>query len=428
MKMTTLLRYSALLLMLSPAVGHAEQSELRFSWWGGNQRHEATREAIDQFKIQNPEIVVKMEPSGWDGHLSRLSTQLAGSTEPDIMQVNWNWLEIFSKKGDGFYDLNKLSKEIDLSQFSEQGKNLVIRDGKLNGIPIALTARLMYYNADVWKKAGLDYPKNWEEILLSGPVFKNKLGDDYYPFFLGANDTSILTFLNSYMTQKYNIPMINEDKKGFNYTHEQWLDFFGMYKKLVDNHVIPSMKYFAAFGKANAWEIRPWIEGKLGGTYIWTSEGTYADSLKPPSVLVLGPYPMIDGAKDSGLFFKPSQIFAIGKNSKNPEQAAKLINFMLNDPAGIKAMGLQRGIPLSKVAVETLKAEGALKKDDIQAASLQQVEALTGDISASPYFENQKLLSVFLDYLQQYDYGKKSLEEVATEFPKSGERILKRAI
>lgn len=101
---------------------------------------------------------------------------------------------------------------------------------------------------------------------------------------------------------------------------------------------------------------------------------------------------------------------------------------MLNDPAGIKAMGLQRGIPLSKVAVETLKAEGALKKDDIQAASLQQVEALTGDISASPYFENQKLLSVFLDYLQQYDYGKKSLEEVATEFPKSGERILKRAI
>lgn len=93
------------------------------------------------------------------------------------------------------------------------------------------------------------------------------------------------------MVQKYNIAMIDEEKKQFNYIREQWLEFFGLYKKLVDNHVIPSMKYFTAFGKANAWEIRPWLEAKLGGTYIWTTEGTYADSLKAPSQVSAGAVP-----------------------------------------------------------------------------------------------------------------------------------------
>ncbi|MGK2889720.1 MAG: hypothetical protein ACSLEN_13315 [Candidatus Malihini olakiniferum] len=112
-----------------------------------------------------------------------------------------------------------------------------------------------------------------DDILKAGPVFKSKLGDDYSPFFLGEVDNSILTFLNSYMVKKYNIAMINEEKKQFNYTQEQWLEFFGLYKKLVDNHVIPSMKYFTAFGKANAWEIRPWLEGNWGEPISWTTEG-----------------------------------------------------------------------------------------------------------------------------------------------------------
>ncbi|MFT8209638.1 MAG: hypothetical protein ACMZI0_01565 [Symbiopectobacterium sp.] len=64
---------------------------------------------------------------------------------------------------------------------------------------------------------------------------------------------------------------------------------------------------------------------------------------------------MLPGAKDSGLLFKPSQIFSIGNSTKHPEEAAKFINFMLNDPAGIKTMGPQRGIPLSKIAVATLE-------------------------------------------------------------------------
>ena len=119
----------------------AQNVDLRMSWWGGNGRHQVTLKALEEFHKQNPDINVKAEYTGWDGHLSRLTTQIAGGTEPDVMQTNWNWLPIFSKTGDGFYDLNKMKDVIDLSQFDPKELQTTTVNGKLNGIPISVTAR-----------------------------------------------------------------------------------------------------------------------------------------------------------------------------------------------------------------------------------------------------------------------------------------------
>ncbi len=127
---------------------------------------------------------MKAEYTGWDGHLSRLTTQIAGGTEPDVMQTNWNWLPIFSKTGDGFYDLNKLKEVIDLSQFDPKELQTTTVDGKLNGIPISVTARVFYFNDETLEKAGIAYPKTRDELMAAGKTFESKLGKQYYPVIL----------------------------------------------------------------------------------------------------------------------------------------------------------------------------------------------------------------------------------------------------
>lgn len=407
---------------------HAETKEIRFSWWGGNQRHQATLAAIAAFEKAHPDIKVKAEPAGWDGYLSKLTTQLAGNTEPDVMQTNWNWLVLFSKDGNGFYNLNNSAKWLDLSQFSPQALKMTSANGKLNAIPVAMTGRSMYYNPTLWQQAGLSYPQTWDEMLAAGPVFKQKLGDDHYPFLLANHDTTIMTFLNSYMIQKYNKTMIDGQTGEFTFTPQEWLDFFGMYKKLVDGHVIPSMKFFAAYGKANAWEIPAWLEGKIGGVHTWSTDNTFSGSLKAPATLEVGPYPTLPGAKDSGMFYKPAMMLSIGKNTRYPQESAELINFVLNAPQGVSAMGLQRGVPLSQVAAKQLMDDGTLNASQLAVQGLKQVESLYGNIAPSPYMENPQLLAAFLEHLQKYDYGQMSLEQVAQSFPKMGQRILKRVM
>ncbi len=128
------------------------------------------------------------------------------------MQTNWNWLPIFSKNGDGFYDLNTLKDEIDLSQFDAKELQSTTVNGKLNGIPISVTARVFYFNDEAWKKAGIPFPKTWDELMAAGKTFESKLGKQYYPVVLEHQD--VLALLNSYMVQKYNQPAI--DEKGEN--------------------------------------------------------------------------------------------------------------------------------------------------------------------------------------------------------------------
>ncbi|EHD21674.1 MULTISPECIES: ABC transporter substrate-binding protein [Brenneria] len=417
---------SSLALLAAPSFA-ADQVELRMSWWGGNSRHQQTLKAIESFHQQYPNITVKAEYTGWDGHLSRLTTQIAGKTEPDVMQTNWNWLPIFSKNGDGFYDLNLVKDSLDLTQFDAKELQGTTVNGKLNGIPISVTARVFYFNNESWKKAGLKYPKTWDELLNAGKVFKEKLGDQYYPVVLEHQDS--LALLSSYMIQKYNIPAIDEKAQKFSYSDAQWIEFFSLYKKLVDSHVMPSAKHYASFGKSNMYEMKPWITGEWSGTYMWNSTITkYSDNLQPPAKLELGHYPMLPEAKDAGLFFKPAQMLSIGKSTRHPKESALLINFLLNSKEGAQALGLERGVPLSKAAVAQLTADGIIKEDSPSVAGLNQALNLPHALKTSPYFDDPQIVSLFGDAIQYIDYGQKSVEETAKYFQRQSERILKRAM
>ena len=412
----------ALPLLLSACTASAlaaETIDLRMSWWGGNSRHQVTLNALEAFHQQNPDINVKAEYTGWDGHTSRLTTQLAGGTEPDVMQTNWNWLTLFSKDGNGFYDLNKVKDEIGLDQFTAKDLQPVTVKGKLNGIPVAMTARIFYYNDQTWKKAGLSYPQNWDQLMQAGKTFETKLGKQYYP--VAPESLGVLALLNSYMVQKYNIPAINEQSKKFSYSDAQWVEFFQLYKTLIDNHVTPDMNYYASFGKGNIYEMKPWIEGEWGGVYMWNTAVTkYSDNLKPPAKLELGGYPMLPGATDAGLFMKPSMMLSIGKTTQHPQAAAKLINFLLNSKEGVTLLGLERGVPLSKSGVETLKASGVINDNDPSVAGIKLALSLPAKVGVSPYLEDPQLVQEFDSALQSIDYGK--------NFKRQSERILKRAM
>lgn len=128
----------------------AQADELRMGWWGGDSRHKATQAAIEACGAKHGHTI-KGEFTGFDGYLEKLTTQIAGSTEPDIMQVNWPWLPLFSKDGTGFVDLRGLSG-LDLSQWREADLAASSTGGVLQGIPVSITGRAFFFNTTPLKK------------------------------------------------------------------------------------------------------------------------------------------------------------------------------------------------------------------------------------------------------------------------------------
>lgn len=362
---------------------------IRFSWWGADSRHKPTNDALRLFEAKNPGVIVKGEYMGFSGYSERLTTQISGGTEPDVMQLNWAWVSAqYSKKGDKFYDLYKAKDVINLSAFGNALKVCEI-NGKLNSIPVSYTARFFLWQKSTFDKAGLSLPKTWDDLFALGKAFETKLGKDYYP--LDGVSYDVINIAQTYMIQKTGKFWIDPKTPKVAFTDAETLEFIKIYKKLSETRAVVPLQARLSVAPPDTpvEQVNEWYSGQWAGLYIWDS--TFRARIKPlPATksVVVGDFITMKGAKKSGFFARPSMVFAVSKNSKKPLLAAKLIDFLLNNPEAIMVLGASRGAPMSNIGYDILVKENKFitaEKDAINQLRKVAVDA------PSPYFEHAKI-------------------------------------
>ncbi len=423
MKIFAALLSLCLALLCLPAM--AGETEIRFSWWGGAERHEATLAAIRQFEQDHPGITVKAEYMGWNGYLERLTTQIGGGSAPDLMQMDWAWLSIFSKTGDGFADLNRFPDAVNLDAYDAKWLATCTIDGKLNALPVSFTTRYFVWNKSVWDKAGLPLPKTWDDLLAAGPVFQEKLGAEYFP--LDMEIDSVTHMLASYIFQKTGKMIIDPVTSELGLTRDELVECFGYYKRLVDNKSITSMPYRVARSGdplAQTHEQSEFITGEWAGAYYWDSNITLLLSTPQPEFeFVLGDYPTQTNAATSGRIGRPAQIFGVGAESKHPEITASLASYLLTTPEAARTLGTTRGVLVATPAFEALKEAELIAPVNIEASEqIADVQVY----NPSPYFEDPRMLKELRDIIENLSYDKITPEEAADTAERIIPRLLRR--
>ena len=415
--------------LAAPAVLRAaEPRVLRFSWWGGASRHEATLKAIAAFEKREPGLKVKAEYMGFAGYLERLTTQIAGRAEPDVMQINWAWLAMFSKRGNGFTDLNAYKPLLALDQFSAEDLRMGEVAGKLNALPTSYTARVMLWNEAAFKRAGLALPKTWDELFAAGPVFRTRLGDRAYPMDGELYDMILLS--QAWVQQKHGTPYVDPAAPRVAMSDEAALDWVRIYQRLVNEHVATPLPLRASLGGAEkpTEQQQDWVVGNWAGNYTWDSViGLRSSTLDKQQKLALGDFPTLPGARDSGMFGRPSLMYAVGRNSKQPELAAKLINFLLTDAEAAALLGRTRGAPAARQPFETLLAAGKLPPLELQAFQQIQAQKQAGRIALpAPLFEHARLNKFMREVFETVAYGKTDAASAARRLVAEGNALLHR--
>ncbi|MCH4058026.1 MAG: ABC transporter substrate-binding protein [Lactobacillaceae bacterium] len=413
LKKASLIVATALTCLALAACGKSSSSDdksdkvtIRFSWWGNDDRHKDTLKAIKAFEKKNPDIKVKAEYSGWDGFDQKMATQVSGGTEADVMQINYDWYLNFSPNGQGFADLNKYKNIIDLSGYSKKILKAGNIDGKLNGIPHGENTRVIAVNKDILNKYGItEYPKTWtgwEKVAKTLP-------DDYYPI-------EFSTFLDiiCYITQKTGKTFLSEDGK-INYSQQDLQDGFDWYQQMVDSGVTPSRKWVMdTIGHDSIATTKEFLNGKLTGFFDWTAVlNSFSTNLKQTGMkLDIPPFPEVENAKSDGAIKKPTMLFSISKHSQHPKEAAKFLNFILNDPDGVKAMGTSRGLPVNTKAQAILEKNGQV--DDITKKAINYSKNTTG-VMESRYMELSQIATAYNDVTDSFGIGKINSKEAAKE-------------
>lgn len=394
----------------APTVAVKEPVTIKFSWWGGDTRHEATNKAVEKFMETYNWITVETQYGAWTGWEESMATAFATQTAPDVNQINWNWITSFSSDGSAFKNLKDYASIIDLTQFPENSLKECTLANELQGIPVSVTGRIFYWNKLTYDKAGIATPTTLAELYAAGETFKTVLGDEYYPISLNEYDRMILMIY--YLESVYGKAWVVDNK--LNYTKEEIQKGLEFIKSLEDKHVTPSIQTILGDGAESIDKNPKWIEGKYAGIFEWDSSASkFKAALTDGSGFMVGDY-LKDMGTYQGGFSKVSLAFAISENTQYPEECAMLINFLVNEAAGVEIMASERGIPLSKAGLQICTDKGLL--DTIVAEANGKVLSWV-QYPLDPKFEAAELKAtnegVYWDAMAGFSYGDYTLEETA---------------
>jgi ABC-type glycerol-3-phosphate transport system substrate-binding protein len=143
---------------------------------------DAYKTAIKDFEKKNPTITVDMQIVPWADQQQKITTALASGALPDVSMLGNDVVAQYAANGslaplDSYLagwskeegtDVKKDMYDGDVSYYTYKGK--------LYGSPVADETRMVYYNKDLFQKAGLDPntpPTTWDEMEKDAKALKS---------------------------------------------------------------------------------------------------------------------------------------------------------------------------------------------------------------------------------------------------------------
>lgn len=370
------------------------------AWWGNDGRHQYMMDGLDLFQEKNPGIIVTRQYGVWNGYTNRMDIMMRSHEEADVMLINYAWIDKYSKDGTGFYDLKTLKDVIDLDNFADEDLAFGTAGGHLNALPTAYNAPLMLYNKDLYEQYGLELPKTFDDLFAAAKVMSR---DGIYPVSMVEKQCWLL--LASWYEQTTGKALFSPDGK-FQASEQDVENLLLFYRSLIDNKVMPILD-----NASNAFQ-----SGTAAGVLCWISDSDrYAEELeaKGKDIEAAG-IPQMEGAKEPGLYRKPATMYAISQITAHPEEAGKLLDFLLNDPDMALLTGTEKGIPVSKTALKTLEDNGAI--DDLQLQANREMQDHADQYKTMVQaMEDQDIIDCFKENADRYLYDRADVSSVAND-------------
>ena len=333
----------------------ADQIELRFSWWGGESRHNAILEVIEMFEEQNPGVTIKAEFSGWQGYIDKLRTQMAANSQPDLFYSGSNRTWGVLPEG-GRADLNEFSGVIETSQLNDSQIEAVeeFADGRLVGLPRREQVLGGYLvNATLFEDLGIAIPEktwSWEDLAeLSQQVYDASDGEVY-----GVLDETGVAGYDSigsraWLMSHYGIPYVYDD--GLGPTREQLVGYYEWWGSLRESGAASSAEVTVS---ADDNQNSPIVTGRVAMLPI--SIGSFARfQSNTEDELVFLPFPQGDYNNNE---VGPGMLLSMSPHTEHPEMAAKFLNYMINDIEAGMVLKTELGIPSNAERRRALQEAG----------------------------------------------------------------------
>lgn len=295
------------------------------------------KQLAKNFMATNPDVKVTFTVIPGTSYNQKVQTMIAGGSPPDLF--NGGDVQIPNYVAKKFVlDLKPYiqREKYDLSGFYPQIIDNLTYNGELVGLTDNYDTQVMYYNTDIFKKAGVAEPtSNWTWDDFVSAARKLTSGSGSAKIYGSVYDNWFAPVYDQIWADGGDPFPANGTKCGFD--SPQAIKAFTQIQDLYKQGLSPSPSAFSANGTE-----QQFLSGKIGmliGNGRWSAY-TFKDVTK--FGWKVAPLPKGDAGRAN--FFHIS-MFAIPRTSKNPEAAWAFLKYMVSEE-GIKAgLANMQGIP-----------------------------------------------------------------------------------
>ncbi|BCJ47125.1 sugar ABC transporter substrate-binding protein [Actinoplanes ianthinogenes] len=364
---------------------------------------EAIQQVITDFQNSHPNIKVTVKPGQDD---SKVTQAIGAGNGPDIgLSYSTDIVGKFCSSG-AWVDLKPYidRDKVDLGQLNATTRSYTEFDGKRCAMPFLADAYGMFYNKDLFAKAGLaGPPKTLDELTAYAKKLTVKNADGslktvgFLPLFDFYENAA------AHLAPTTGAKWLTEDGKSAVGTDPNWKTLLAWQKELVDWYGYDNLTKFKAslgdeFSADNAFQ-----KGQVAINIDAEYRLAFLKDQSPNLRYGVAPLPTVDPARYGGGYVT-GNIVGISKNAKNPEAAWELIKYLTTDDAAVtKLAGLLKNVPTTTKAI----ADPSLNADANFKAFIDifnNPNSLTSPPSASgPAYQE-----TFQQFLISYQSGKVS--------------------
>jgi multiple sugar transport system substrate-binding protein len=356
---------------------------------------------IKDFEAGHPNIKVTVK-SGQDD--SKVTQAIGAGTGPDIgLSYSTDIVGKFCSSG-AWVDLTPYINrdKVDLNQLNATTRQYTEYGGKRCAMPFLADAYGMFYNKDMFAKAGIAAP----------PKTLDELTEDAKKLTVRNADGSLKTvgFLPLYdfyenaaahLAPSTGAKWLTDDGKSAVGTDPNWKTLLTWQKNLVDWYGYDKLTKFKAglgdeFSADNAFQ-----KGQVAINIDAEYRLAFLKDQSPNLKYGVAPLPTTDPARYGGGYVT-GNILGISKNAKNPEAAWELIKYLTTDDAAVtKLAGLLKNVPTTTKAI----ADPTLNSDADFKAFIDIFNS-PNSMTTPPSASGPAYQETFGNFLNNYQAGK----------------------
>lgn len=319
----------------------------------------------DLFSMKHPNINIEVVStqgiySGENTDYEKAFEELVEKEQPDVVMLNTGNFEKFATSGKlqeldtlierDKYDIETIYPGL-LDLLKETG------EGKLYGMAPSFYGNVIYYNADLFEKYGVDLPHDgmtWQEIIDTARRFPTE-GDEKTRVYGYGNQYGGLSLehLASSIATTQGLQAINPDTLKITLNTDSWKQAYKMAMDATESDALynPENNGFTGGTMEEYYQSQVFLMGRLA----MTTESSYMlqslkeaknviKDYKPFKVgMVAGPVDPATPDKTRNLYF--SEVFSIRANSANTDAAWEFIKFINGtEYAKVKSRTMNNGL------------------------------------------------------------------------------------